>query len=83
MAGKVPEWGKTAHAYPSEDQLRTFRRKLGDLLLDRRLITAAELERALETQRMEGGKLGEILVRMGVLESDALTLVLEQQRKGN
>jgi len=83
MAGKVPEWGKTAHAYPSEDQLRTFRRKLGDLLLDRRLITAAELERALEAQRMEGGKLGEILVRMGVLDSDALTLVLEQQRKGN
>lgn len=82
IAGKVPEWGKTAHAYPSEDQLRTFRRKLGDLLLDRRLITAAELEMALERQRKGGGRLGDILVDMGVLNTDALHSVLEQQRKG-
>ncbi len=83
IAGKVPEWGKTAHAYPSEDQLRTFRRKLGDLLLDRRLITAADLESALARQRTSGGRLGDILVDMGVLNADTLQLVLEQQQKGS
>ncbi len=80
VAGKVPEWGKTSHAYPSEAQLRTFRRKLGDLLLDRRLITAAQLESALARQKTEGKKLGEILVEMGAIKVADLQMALDLQR---
>ncbi len=80
LAGKVPEWGKTAHAYPSEEQLRTFRRKLGDLLLDRRLITAVQLEAALARQKESGGRLGEVLVGMGVITADDLQVTLSHQQ---
>ena len=67
ISGKVPEWGKTEHAWPSEAQMRKYRRKLGDLLLERRLVTAEQLEQALAAQQQQGGKLGQILVDQGVL----------------
>jgi bacteriophage N4 adsorption protein B len=34
--GKLISWDKTAHVFPSEAELQAFRRKLGDLLLERR-----------------------------------------------
>ncbi len=80
ISGQAPAWGKTAHAYPSEDQLRLFHRKLGDLLLDRRLITTRQLEQAMEQQKKTGRKLGDILVRMGVLWEEDLVSVLAQQK---
>lgn len=80
ISGKVPEWGKTAHAYPSEDQLRSFHRKLGDLLLERRLITTAQLEAAVEEQKRTGKKLGEVLLNMGALWEEDLVLTLAHQK---
>ncbi len=82
FSGKVPEWGKTEHAWPSEDQMRKYRRKLGDLLLDRRMVTADQLEEALAIQQRKGGKLGAILVDMGALwEEDVVSMVAEQENK--
>lgn len=78
--GKMPEWGKTAHAYPTEDQLLNFRRKLGDLLLERRLITTAQLETAVQRQKETGRKLGEILMDMGALWEEDLVHALAHQR---
>jgi len=79
ISGKSPAWLKTAHAYPSDDQLRLFHRKLGDLLLERRLITTRNLEQALQEQKKTGKKLGEILVAKGVLKQEDLAAVLKQQ----
>ena len=79
ISGTVPAWGKTAHAYPTESQLRTFRRKLGDLLLDRRMITTAQLEDALAKQTATGRKLGDILIESGTLWEEDLVSALASQ----
>ncbi len=77
--GKVPEWGKTSHAFPSEDQLRAYHRKLGDLLLEHRLITTVQLDEALAAQRATGKRLGSVLVEMGVLWDEDLVFALARQ----
>jgi len=79
ISGKAPAWIKTDHAYPTDEQLRSFHRKLGDLLLDRRLITTKQLEQALQEQKKTGKKLGEILVAQGVLWEEDLVSVLAHQ----
>ncbi len=53
--------------------------KLGDLLLKAKLITQDQLEAALKSQREEGGKLGEALVRIGAVGENDITETLSQQ----
>jgi type IV pilus assembly protein PilB len=53
--------------------------KLGDLLLKAKLITQDQLDAALKSQREEGGKLGEALVRVGAVSEAAITETLSQQ----
>ncbi len=53
--------------------------KLGDLLLKAKLITQEQLDTALKSQREEGGKLGEALVRIGALHENDITETLSQQ----
>ena len=79
-SGTVPAWGKTSHAYPTEAQLRTYRRKLGDLLLERRMISPVQLEQALATQKATGRKLGDVLIEMGAVWEEDLVLALASQR---
>src|ERR1700691_3098198 len=54
--------------------------KLGELLIERRLITQEDLDRALELQRERGGeKLGKILVDLGYIAMrDVLSTLSEQ-----
>ena len=53
--------------------------KLGDLLLRSKLITPDQLDAALKSQREEGGKLGEALVRVGAVTENDITETLSQQ----
>lgn len=53
--------------------------KLGELLLRVKVVTDAQLETALAEQEKWGGKLGQILVRMGYLSEDLLTKALAKQ----
>lgn len=54
-------------------------RRLGELLLSRNLITAEDIERALELQRERGDKIGKILVDLGyVAMRDVLAALSEQ-----
>src|SRR5215467_2373888 len=53
--------------------------KLGDLLLRSKLITPDQLDAALKSQREEGGKLGEALVRVGAVTEGDITETLSQQ----
>jgi adsorption protein B len=70
--GKLISWDKTVHVFPSEAELQAFRRKLGDLLLERRLITSRQLDEALARQKVEHRLLGSILIEMGVVREDDL-----------
>jgi adsorption protein B len=77
--GKFIKWDKTAHQYPSEAELTAFRRKLGDLLVDNRDITADQLEHALAIQKSKPKKLGEILQELGWLPAQVLDQALQRQ----
>jgi type IV pilus assembly protein PilB len=53
-----------------------YKGRLGDLLLEKNLITGDQLEQALAEQRETGGKLGELLVNMGALDAQDLAEAL-------
>ncbi len=52
---------------------------LGDLLLEQRLITREQLDKALEAQQNDGGRLGEVLVRKGLIGEDDVAFALSEQ----
>jgi len=53
--------------------------RLGEILLKESLITQDQLEKALEFQRSNGGKLGSCLTKMGFITDDDITGVLSRQ----
>ncbi len=55
--------------------------RLGELLLQAGLINAGQLEKAISIQRQEGGKLGEVLVKLGIVKEDQVVSILAQQLK--
>ena len=77
--GEKMPWAKTDHAFPSEAELRKFKRKLGDLLLENRLLSLKNLEHALRVQGETGDRLGEILVRLGYVKEENIATVLASQ----
>jgi bacteriophage N4 adsorption protein B len=79
--GKKIAWDKTSHAFPSAEQLQQYRRRFGDLVLENRMVSVAQLREALAEQRARGGKLGSILARMGYLQESDLLDVLSRQLK--
>ncbi len=56
--------------------------RLGEILIERKLITEEDLERALELQKERGDKLGKTLVDMGFIAMrDVLAALSEQLRR--
>jgi chromosomal replication initiator protein DnaA len=55
--------------------------RLGDILLEERIITAKQLEEGLAKKRELGGFLGQALVELGHIDQDTLTLILVKQCK--
>jgi len=53
--------------------------RLGEILIKESLITQDQLEKALEFQRSNGGKLGSCLTKMGYITDDDITGVLSRQ----
>ena len=53
--------------------------KLGDLLVKAKLITPEQVDAALKSQRDEGGKFGEALIRIGAVSEEDITETLSQQ----
>lgn len=74
-------WDKTTHVFPSRDAMKVYRKRLGELLLENRIISQADLEEALTMQQKEGIRLGEILIRMNLVTEDALTELLSNQHE--
>lgn len=54
-------------------------RLLGELLIDRQLISAGDVQKALAFQAQFGGRIGSVLVRLGALSEDSLVPVLSDQ----
>lgn len=79
-------WEEAFSELPSDDWFDapsaptiTSRYLLGDLLIEKGLITNSQLENALATQQREGGRLGEILVGDGALTLTELMAALSEQ----
>jgi len=53
--------------------------RLGEILVKESLITQDQLQKALEFQRVNGGKLGSCLAKMGFITDDDITGVLSRQ----
>ncbi len=60
-------------------QLFASNKKLGKILIEKNLITPEELTEALEIQKKEGGRLGEILIKRSILGAKDLLLILSKQ----
>ena len=54
-------------------------RLLGELLVDRGIVSAADIQKALAFQEQFGGRIGSILVRLGALSEETLLPVLSDQ----
>jgi adsorption protein B len=71
-------WSKTEHSFPTEGVLGEFRRQLGQVLVESNKLNESELEHAL-TQKQEGERLGDTLVRLGLVsERDVITAIADQ-----
>ena len=77
-----PAWIKTDHAFPTRGQLTSYHRRLGEILVERGVVTQAQLDEALAEQEKSGRKLGEILVERELLWEEDLVEALAIQ-KGN
>jgi adsorption protein B len=80
--GKPLKWLKTTHEYPNVETLLRRHRPLGDILLERRLISPAQLRDGLAIQQRPAFRdryLGEILVESTVLSQDQLLDALAVQ----
>src|SRR5438552_5871913 len=64
---------------PAAREFHVSRMAMGEMLIERRLITQSQLDTALEQQRAEGGKLGEILVGRGWIDRLTLASALSKQ----
>ncbi|OIO38900.1 MAG: hypothetical protein AUJ75_02070 [Candidatus Omnitrophica bacterium CG1_02_49_10] len=56
-----------------------IKKRLGELLVEMKLITSAQLDESLSEQRKAGGLLGEILVRLGYAKEEDITKALITQ----
>ncbi len=55
--------------------------KLGQLLLKANLLSDAQLKKAIDMQKVLGGKLGSIIVKLGFISDDDLTKFLAKQER--
>ena len=55
------------------------KRRLGDIVVERNMVTPQQLEQALEEQRVNGGKLGETLVELGFITRVELAGAISEQ----
>ena len=55
------------------------KRKIEDILLEKKLVSGEDLEKAKEVQRVSGDSLGNLLVRMGVISQPDMTRAYAQQ----
>ena len=58
---------------------RVISKQLGELLMERRIITKKQLDHALEVQKEKGGLIGQILVGLGYASEEAIAQAITAQ----
>ena len=84
--GNKIAWDKTTHEYPSLLALEQHYKKLGVVLIERKVINEEQLEQLLTEQQICHLPLGLMLVKKGILDEAELTRILGTQlgyAKGN
>lgn len=71
--------GQIVMQIAEDNVLPVSQKVIGELLLERSLITPQDLDKSLAFQRQFKGRIGSVLVRMGALSEDALLPVLSEQ----
>ena len=51
-------------------------RKLGEILLSEGILTESQLQKAIQAQKSEGGRIGEVLVRLKLVAEKDIALAL-------
>lgn len=74
-----PVWDKTEHYFPGSHILAPYRHKLGDLLLQKHIISKADLDKVILEQQKTGERLGHILCRLNYINRDELMRLLSMQ----
>ena len=69
-----PEW-----PIPLIEMDSAAKRRLGDIVLERNMVTPQQLQQALDEQRVSGGKLGETLVELGFITRVELAGAISEQ----
>jgi len=59
--------------------VQTARSRLGDVLVDARVLTRDQLDRALAEQGSWGGRLGQVLLNLGLLDEQTLASAIARQ----
>ncbi len=58
---------------------RLITKRIGEVLLERRLITQKQLEKALAHQKEHGGLMGQVMIQLGFVTEEAVALALTAQ----
>ncbi|HBA88880.1 MAG TPA: hypothetical protein DCZ75_13130 [Geobacter sp.] len=77
--GKWIKWDHTKHVPPSAEELSAFRRRIGDMLVEKRIISFEQLEGAILEQQKTGRLLGDILILKGLVSENELIQTLGMQ----
>jgi adsorption protein B len=79
LFGKKLAWDKTAHDFPTSDQLGRDRQRLGELLQTWQAVQPDHLEQALAEQAVHRTPLGQVLVAKGWLDEETLAEAIAYQ----
>ncbi|WP_321392654.1 glycosyl transferase family protein [Emcibacter sp.] len=79
ITGQPLTWDKTVHEFPAPQELEPFRARLGEMLLEKQLISENDLTEALLAQEVTPLLLGQILVSRQHIDQDVLDQLLDEQ----
>lgn len=77
----VPSSLRMAPTQMRTEPAPTVHKRLGELLIDERLVTPEQLAEAAQIQKEKGGFIGQILVRLGYVRQEAVASCLVKQCK--
>ena len=80
LTGRPLSWDKTTHQFPTAEDLAPWR--LGDIMIEQKLITWDDLDRALSQQQVTPLPLGQILLDQNLIDHAMLERLLAEQVNG-
>jgi len=81
VSGKPILWDKTQHSFPSQDALNDRERMLGQVLIDRGVLSEAGLNSALAQHRASGTRLAKVLIEQGHVTAEVLADAVAEQHQ--